>query len=99
MNQFLALSITGTIAIVSFAIAYKALLVGLGIVVLMFILIFIAVKIFSFDSKTAAGRVRELETEINKLAGATLLVWENKYGPNSIGLLKRMFPKARSTSN
>jgi hypothetical protein len=37
------------------------------------------------DIKTIARRLRELENEINKLAGETLLVWETRWSPTVVG--------------
>jgi tetrahydromethanopterin S-methyltransferase subunit G len=36
------------------------------------------------DIAKAAGRLREIETQVNTVAGETLLRWENKYGLGGI---------------
>jgi hypothetical protein len=48
------------------------------------------------DIKTISGRVRDLEKDINKRAGETLLVWETCYSPLSVGYVRYYFRRRKA---
>jgi hypothetical protein len=49
------------------------------------------------DISFAAGRLRQLESEINRLAGAELLQWETRWGGATSGWIKRKRPVTGKT--
>ena len=56
----------------------------LGLVVLDLALFGAVLIWIDIDIAKAAGRLREIETQVNALAGETLLRWENQYGLGGI---------------
>ncbi len=63
----------------------------LGIVLFLVIccLLYVVFRIIEFDTLAAAARVRELEAQINEMAGERLLTWETDHGLSKIGYRDR----------
>jgi hypothetical protein len=81
---------TVTVALLGFAVAYGA--IWQSILLLLFAIGLFAGGILYNDQdiRFIAARVRELELEINTLAGRELLVWEGRGGLAAIGYGERI---------
>lgn len=87
-NQYCVISVPASVAAVT--VVYTAF-PPLGIVLFLTIcsLLYIVFRIIEFDTLAAAERVRELEAQINEMAGERLLVWETDHGLNKVGYRHR----------
>jgi hypothetical protein len=87
-NQYCVISVPASVAAVT--VVYTAF-PPLGIVLFLTIcgLLYIVLRIIEFDTLAAAERVRELEAQINEMAGERLLVWETDHGLNKVGYRHR----------
>jgi len=87
-NQYCVISVPASVAAVS---VVTSAFPPLGIVLFLVIccLLYVVFRIIEFDTLAAAARVRELEAQINEMAGERLLTWETDHGLNSVGYRDR----------
>jgi hypothetical protein len=87
-NQYCVISVPASVAAVS---VVTSAFPALGIVLFLVIccLLYVVFRIIEFDTLTAAARVRELEAQINEMAGERLLTWETDHGLSKIGYRDR----------
>jgi hypothetical protein len=87
-NQYCVISVPASAAAVS---VVTSAFPPLGIVLFLVIccLLYVVFRIIEFDTLTAAARVRELEAQINEMAGERLLTWETDHGLSKIGYRDR----------
>lgn len=78
-HQALGVGGTALIAISAYVLTQK-LLAGLLLLAILVVLVWIVLRMFDFDSRQAAERIKELERAINERAGAKLLAWETNSG-------------------
>src|SRR5271168_653778 len=83
-NQYCVISVPASVAAVS---VVTSAFPPLGIVLFLVIccLLYVVFRIIEFDTLAAAARVRELEAQINEMAGERLLTWETDHGLSKIG--------------
>ena len=87
-NQYCVISVPASVAAVSVVTsAFPPLGVMLFLVICC--LLYVVFRIIEFDTLTAAARVRELEAQINEMAGEPLLTWETDHGLSKIGYRDR----------
>lgn len=79
--------VSGTIGagILGAMIQYRAYTAGFAMLSAILILVILALWMHALQIRVVARRLREIEMEINKLAGTPLLKWETKHGLKSEG--------------
>jgi hypothetical protein len=87
-NQYCVISVPASVAAVS---VVTSAFPPLGIILFLVIccLLYVVFRIIEFDTLAAAARVRELEAQINEMAGERLLTWETDHGLNQVGYRDR----------
>jgi hypothetical protein len=87
-NQYCVISVPASVAAVSVVTSAVPLL-GIILFLVICCLLYVVFRIIEFDTLAAAARVRELEAQINEMAGERLLTWETDHGLNKVGYRDR----------
>lgn len=73
------------------AITYQAsALAGIALLIILPLCLFVAFRFTHVETLLTAQRVREIEAELNAIAGEPLLIWQTKSGIASQGYLPRI---------
>jgi hypothetical protein len=80
-SSFQTWGVAGTASVaISGIVAAYSVPIGALLLIMFFLVIWLAWRVVDYDTRLNAMRLRELETTINELAGTRLLVWETNYG-------------------
>ena len=76
--QIFGVAITAVVAI-SGIVATYAIIAGFSIFIILIVVLLATYRSIEFSMLTFGNRLREIEREVNQLAGAKLLKWETEY--------------------